>query len=361
MTTLRHLAVALALAGATAAAGQPFERRSLGGHPVCEASAAVVVPCPHVGGRCLLVADNEERTRLFVYLLGPSGPDVDTRRMLSLEPLLHDLAPDEREISDIEALARIDDAGVLVVASHSRNKRCNARKKRRRLLGVELASGGLVASRAWGYQSARRPTCKRLFGRRRGELAGQRREICAAIETAEVAADRAQDAGSVADCQAARPFNVEGAVTVDVAGAGQRVWLGLRAPLVGGEAVLLRLSDAGDEPRFDGTARVRLGGFGIRDLTVHWGWIWLVAGPPEDDTSVPFELWRFPVEALEDEAVIAPEPVSPLPNGAEGVAIDGTTAIVVMDGDEANDGAVACRADATYTTLPVSLRRSRPQ
>jgi hypothetical protein len=352
------LVTSLALVGPSSGArAEAFERHDLGGHPVCEASAAVIIPCPHVGERCLLVGDNEEREHLFMYRLGDSGPDVASRQALSFAHLLGELDENEREISDIEALTRLAASEVLVVGSHSRNKSCKARKKRRRMVAVTLRGDGLSMHPQWGFEQAKSPTCKRLFGRKRDDLSGQRREVCAAIEAAEDAADQAQRDDSAAACEDAGPLNVEGAVAVPSGTRQHRVWLGLRTPLVNGKAVLLRHAGPGAVPAFDGTALVELDGWGIRDLTLHWGWVWLIAGPTEDDANALFKLSRFPLEALASNRLIAPEFVSPLPNGAEGLVVDGSSAIVLMDGDEAPAGGTSCRADATYTIVSVPLSR----
>jgi len=124
-----------------------------------------------------------------------------------------------------------------------------------------------------------------------------------------------------------------------------------------GKAVLLRHAGPGVAPTFDSTALVNLDGWGIRDVTVHWGWVWLIAGPVEDNATVAFKLWRLPLDALVPDRVIEPEFMAPLRNGAEGLAIDGSSAIVLMDGDEAGNGAASCRKNATYTVLRVPLPR----
>jgi len=103
----------------------------------------------------------------------------------------------------------------------------------------------------------------------------------------------------------------------------------------------------------DATALIDLDGRGVRELTRHDGSIWVIAGPPQDDTHAAFALWRFPVGELAAGATIEPVHVAPLPNGAEGLAIHGTSAIVLMDGDEAGEGSRRCRVDATYVVVPL--------
>ena len=76
-------------------------------------------------------------------------------------------------------------------------------------------------------------------------------------------------------------MNVEGAVAVPDASGKPRIWLGLRAPLVGKRAVLLRVAPLGATKQrltFDDIATIDLGGQGIRELTSSEGWIWGIAG-----------------------------------------------------------------------------------
>ena len=233
-------ALGLALGVSAPAHGEAFERHSLGGHPVCEASAAVLAACPGATTRCLFVGDNEERGHLFVYPLTAQGLDVKARRALPFTALLSDLDAGDRELSDIEALVALPDNGLLIVGSHSRNKRCKPRKSRRRLLGIQVADAGLQAHTDWSFEQAKKMTCKRLFGARRGKLAGQRGRVCDAIQTAETEATRAKKEGSKAACELAGALNVEGAVAVPTATGTPRVWLGLRTPLMGARAILLR-------------------------------------------------------------------------------------------------------------------------
>jgi len=53
------------------------------------------------------------------------------------------------------------------------------------MVGVSLRSDGLHTQPQWKFEQAKNPTCKRLFGRKRDGLPGQRREICTTIEAAE--------------------------------------------------------------------------------------------------------------------------------------------------------------------------------
>jgi hypothetical protein len=303
------------------------------------------------------VGDNEERQTLFRYRLTASGPAIASREPLSFTHLLVGLAEEDREISDIEALAALPGSRVVAVGSHSRNKSCKPRKKRRRMLGMILEGDRVSHDPVWGLRKAKRHTCKRLFGDGFEALGGVRRKACAAIEAAETAADDAQERESERACQDARSFNVEGAVAVPATGAEARIWLGLRTPLVGPHAVLLRRADPASEPAFDAGALLDLEGWGVRELSAARDWIWVIAGPPGDDGHAVFELWRFPQAALGAGELIEPEFVAPLPNGSEGLAIVGPSAVVLVDGDEARKGEATCRVDSSYSIVPVSTSR----
>jgi hypothetical protein len=73
---------------------------------------------------------------------------------------------------------------------------------------------------------------------------------------------------------------------------------------------LLQLRDL-DAYKFDGAAVLDLDGCGVRDLAMAGdGWVWLIAGPPQDlraDDAEPFQLRRFPATDLRRDAIIRPE------------------------------------------------------
>ena len=184
-----------------------------------------------------------------------------------------------------------------------------------------------------------------------------RGDFCAAIAAAEKAADAV--AGDKSQC-AGDVMNVEGAVAVPDASGKPRIWLGLRAPLVGKRAVLLRVAPLGTTTQrltFDDIATIDLGGKGIRELTISEGWIWGIAGCVPD-CSEPSHLWRVKADALRSGAAIASVEFvkgGELPPGAEGLVIQSAAkrAIVLVDGDKGDvKGHCATAAQQLTVTLP---------
>jgi hypothetical protein len=314
-------------AGKVTTGGEP----TLGQFPLCEASAALIIACPNGKGDCLLVGDNEQRNDLFVFNIQDGVIDPRSQKMLSMA-----LSKDN-ELSDIEALAALSSDTVLVVGSHSRNTKCEANKKRRRFMEVKLSG-----NRAEVLQSVqtRKIQCDRIFGKIPPGDALMR-AACETIDQAERMAEKVEEAlarhqiseeQAKDQCNEITPFSAEGVVSVP-AEDGVKIWIGLRAPLVSVHprhpelknlALLLRLKDPTDYA-FDRVALLDLGGRGIRDLATTKGMVLLIAGPP-GDRDEPFDLRRFPIEALQGTDVIKPEFVQALPASSEGLAIKGDRA-----------------------------------
>ena len=333
------------------------EESTLGHFPLCEASAALIIDCPDRSGSCLLVGDNEQRSDLFLFDLSNGTPDPGSQRRLHLS-----LDKGEK-LSDIEALAPLADGSVLVMASQSRNTKCEAKKNRRRWIEVRLSVTGATVRRQGQSGKIR---CDRLFSDiKPGD--GRVQAACAAIDQSEQRAILVEDAlkqGQLTEeqskhrCNAITPFNIEGALTIP-GHNGTQTWVGLRAPLVlehPGQpehqqlAMLLRMKDL-LAFTFDQVALLDLGGRGIRDLTFARGQVWLIAGPAGDEEA-SFELRRFPVDALQKNDIIVPERVQALPAFAEGLAIQDNLAYVVMDGDMGdNSSAKACKRPSRYLRL----------
>ena len=318
----------------------------LGEFPLCEGSAAV-----WPGGDHLLVGDNEVRETLFAFSL--SNGRLDPRQSIE-----HSLG-DDVEISDIEALAGLQSGEVVVFGSHSRNTRCRARGNRRRFLRGRLTADGFVASSDGVVRMNKKISCDALFGHisdNKPLLAS----VCERVDAVEQTADKIWDSedsdeDKVEACNEAQPFNAEGAVAISDA-AGEAVWVGLRSPLlppasVGGGndmAILLRMKDL-DDYTFDAAALVDLGGTGIRELAVHNGWVFGIAGPAED-SRVDFRLWKVPVGELLPAATLTPTFIESLPTSAEGLAIVDSTAHVIIDGDRDDD---RCVEPARHLELPL--------
>ena len=314
----------LALAGPAPETGQT----PLGHDPLCEASAAVVAPwAPGL----VVVADNEYAAKLFVF-------KVEGGTLVGQTPMK---VPGKQRPKDVESLVVAGEQLVLV-GSQSRSATCAAKPERQRIafyrwnepearLRLDRAIDGSPAIAAAG----RNPEgCLRaLFTSPPPPLA---REFCEAFAAAEAAAGKPN-----VPCAT---LNVEGAVAIPSGqGGAPRIWLGLRSPLTEGNAVLLRLVPSLGEFRFDGVAMLDLGGRGVRELALHDGALWGIAGPLEDAAD-GFALWRVPMTdvqpGLKGAAVSF---VRDLPASAEGLVFAGGQWIVVFDVDRQGIGG-ACQA-----------------
>lgn len=361
--TFRSLSMPL-LALPLVAAAEPVP---LGEHPLCEASAAVLVPCPDAPKqRCLLVGDNEERTSLFLFRIEGGKVQREQQQVVTLD------LDSSTELSDIEALTRLPGDQIGVFASHSRNTKCKARKKRRRFGRIsELGP----ASTAVALVETKRLGCDRVIDACSGGdplLAA----VCVTIESTESRADAVEEGfeGGTLDeatakkqCNEVLPYNAEGAVNL-IADGQPDLWIGLRAPLLSRHpshpeetdlAILLHMKDL-DAYVFDRVALLDMDGRGVRDLTVSEDSVWLIAGPPEDlpeGAEIPFQLRRFDVSALSRKEIIEPELIDPdLPTSSEGLVILDGQAIVVMDGDAGED-AEKCAKPSRIDTRPLSASR----
>lgn len=235
-----------------------------------------------------LVADNETADRLFRFDAGMRpGGDVALNAV----------------VDDAEALA-LDAGRLWIVGSQSANKEGKARPARERL---GLLHGPAVAPDLSGC-----PACVAARG-------------------------RAPNAGGL---------NVEGA-----ASWGGKLWLGLRAPLEGGRALLLETGADAAHPDVVGVARVvpvALDGMGVREM-VPWKEGLLVVAGPVDDAATPHALWWLstpeatPVRLRVD-----------LPPSTEGFAplADGT-ALIVTDGS--GKAGRPCEQPATWRKIEVAL------
>ena len=319
-----------------AAVGAHAQTKELGKFPMCEASAVLRLPCGE--GDCLFVGDNEIRDRLYRFRVATDDLEAQGFKELPLG---------DAKISDIESLVHLGSNRILVLGSHSRNKRCESKKNRRRFLVATLSNADIesVGKTITGDKI----TCKGLLGDV-SDGSTILKAVCKSIDGTEEKANSISDASEEEDatedaCDEAAPFNIEGAVAIPVAD-GREVWVGLRGPMVevkkDGQtirvAVMLRMKNL-EELSFDAAALVKLDGFSIRDLTVAGDWVWGIGGPPYD-SKVAYKLWRFPIRTLGPDTTIQPELIGELPNSAEGLAVSGSTAFVVVDGDQGSDSCV---------------------
>lgn len=302
--------------------------RILGEKPLCEASGAAFVPCEDGGGRCLLVADNENESALFLFDI--AGDTLANQRAVPLRAPRGSAA-----IADAEGLATVG-GRIFVVGSHSRrswNKRPPActLDERRLAFGLFDWSGGALTgtpvrtSPSEWRRLLQTDGCRHeLIASRDADLVGR---LCATIAAGQADAEHSREG-------CAQGINVEG-VAVLPGGGDPRVWLGLRGPLLDGRAVLLRLATL-EALRFDAAVTLELHGDGVRDLTVAGDRLWILAGPPADDLRAG-TLWHLPLDRLADGAVLSPAlAVAGLPPFAEAIAIDPATGsgFALIDGDE---------------------------
>lgn len=313
----------------------------LGGGPLCEASAAVRAPWdPQI----LLVGDDDAGDRLFAFRLGPDGLPAGQTAL----PLPGDVHP-----ADVEALAAAGDE-LWVVGSHGRGGglACLPAPERQRFQVVawDPAGGRLRGVRvvetgpAWVSAVSDVGSClDRLFTSPPPPLG---REACEAIVRAEPRGERGR-------CV---PFDVEGAAAL-APGPGKgpaRVWLGTRQPRVQGRSLLLRLVPQARELRFDAVVLVDAGDRGIRALAASAEHLWAVLGPPAGGGrgEASSRLWRARREAIVPGSVVAGEVVAEtLPPEAEGLALDGRHALVVVDGDLGRDESGRCRRPSRVIRL----------
>lgn len=330
--------------------------RSLGGAPVCEASAIVRVECPGRGGSCWLVGDDEVRSRLFLYQMEPDGsPRVASRLAVDLAEVLEP----KKRLSDVEALARLRDGEVLVYGSHSPDKDCKAKAARRRYVGLRLGGSAgepqALPGRVALVRSAKELRWSDVLGVAPDGVLGRLDAVARATELA-------ADSGDCADA-----WDVEGATAIPHA-SGDDVWLGLRRPLLGEDGVLVRHDVAAGALRAVEARTVATGGAGIRALGYDrdaraegGGWVYGLSPPPRGSTDEAFRLWRFPAAALAQPAAthaVAIETVASVAPRSEGVALaigsGGRVAVIVQDGKRGPSDTSPCEVDSTFELIPLA-------
>ena len=357
------LRAALSLAGAvlvvgaaSPVAGAPAavvsSRVDLPQYPVCEASAAIEMPCLGDAAKtCVWVGDNEQTDALFEY-------DIDATGRLT--PSAHwKIALGGAEVGDIEALAR-DGDGVLAIGSHGRSNGGEAKEKRARIAHIagNPPSATLVAGAEEWVKNLE--DCDKWIAIAVGDYDEPARVLrdaaCQTIVAAEHEAEKFAKKNHGKKGCPATPLNVEGAVSVPASYGPPRIWLGLRAPTVAGKALLLRMAPlAGGKKRisFDGIAAIDLGGKAIRELTTSDGSLWGIAGAVLDSDTEPSRLWKIDQSLLHNGATItAVEFVSDaLPPTSEGLVIQtgAKRAIVLADGDLGKDGGTCATAAGQLT------------
>src|SRR5262245_18098198 len=209
----------------------------------CETSAAIEMQ----DGR-ILVADNETKDRLFAYTWDGHGAHPAESFEITWD------ATAGRKVEDIEALAR-DGSRLWVIGSHSRRKNCERDDGRCRILRarvdvdevedtVLLTLASADQDAAWRAATRDATTCRPRLLPPDAQRSPAARRFCEALVEAERRANGGGTPGAglgtgvAAPCQ--QTLNIEGAVVID-----GRLWVGLRAPVVGkdGDAALLRVHE----------------------------------------------------------------------------------------------------------------------
>ena len=161
------------------------------------------------------------------------------------------------EIDDIEAIAKLDQDRVLIMGSHSRNKECETKRRRRRFIQAKVLGDRLEPiGQVIGNPEIK---AKDLSG----EVDFTRNDrlviLSRAIDDAEARGNQAE--GDATACKKVNAFNAEGAVAISESGSSPAIGIGLRSPFVRTDsenyAVLLRLASL-DKYRFDGAAFPRI-------------------------------------------------------------------------------------------------------
>lgn len=289
-------------------AGHPV----LGAPPLCEPSA--LLPAPW-NPNLLLVADNEDHRGVFGFTRGDDG-------LLTGQVILP--IPKAGRPRDAEAMTVFDNA-LMVVSSHSRNKRCEVKKKRRTLSqfrwdedqkALQMDRTVRTHHQIEGALASEDACTKGLFVAPAPRFAPA---LCRALVSArhEASAERCDT------------LNIEGAVNLE-----GRIWLGLRSPLVDGKAVVVRIAWPHNALEIDAVNLLDLGGRGVRELALAQGRLWVIAGPARD-AKAPFEVWEVDPESLAGDP--SPRRVASVPTSSEGLLVDDKGFLTVIDGAEGDD------------------------
>ena len=222
-------------------ASPPAATRLLGEYPLCEASGAAWVACESGRGRCLLVADNENKSQLFLF-------DVAGDALVGQRPVPLHSPSGSAAIKDAEGLARVGER-IFVVGSHSRRSwdktppACTLDEQRLAFGLFDWQSGALTGTPVrtaladW-QRLLRADECRRGLIVPSPPAVGLAARLCDAIAAGQAVAEQTR-----AGC--AQGVNVEGVAAVADEGSGApRIWFGLRGPLLDDRAVLLRLAAA---------------------------------------------------------------------------------------------------------------------
>ncbi|MFC4907556.1 DUF3616 domain-containing protein [Actinomadura gamaensis] len=308
-------------------------------------------------GPCLWVAGDETAT--IERLTAVAGDDgrvtaYGAERSVRLADLV-DLPAGPDDEADIEGLSRAD-GWLWAIGSHSLKRKKpkpgqSPAKARKRLASVVREENRYILARlplVTGDDGL--PEVVRTDGDRTAAVLGGRE-----ASLADLLADDPHLAPFLSIPSKDNGLDVEGVAVVD-----DRVFVGLRGPVLRGWAVLVEISpephprdparlrarplDGGDGPRHR-THFLDLGGLGVRDLCPHGDDLLILTGPSMDlDGPVRLVRWPGARRAAPSGLVTADElrPVGDLPYGdgdnhAEGVAVLSDTELLVVYDSPAPD------------------------
>lgn len=258
-------------------------------------------------------------------------------------------AGDPDLITDLEDIARAPDGTFYLISSHSLNKKNKSKPERERLIRLKISPSGEIESAA--------SSPLQLTGLLPDELKG-----ALSRRPGEKKPDGSYDPG----------FNIEGMAWAP----GNDLLIGLRSPLKGDKAVVLRLKDA--DAAITGTAtslvvekELDLVGMGIRGMCYdeETKGYWLIAGispdPDEPDPKHPndWSIWQWdgtnaPVRKFKREA----NPASQALGGPEAICVIGapgaTRSLLLIsdDGAPAEDETDPAKKQprSSYVIIPLS-------
>jgi hypothetical protein len=317
--------------------GSNEQPRAFGSYPLCEPSAAL----PLDDG-AFLVVDNEGRPA--------DKKDGDDARPTLWVAAKADGSPvpvaRDEVGQDAESVVRVGDE-LWVLGSLSRNKDCEVKGRRWEIhLGkpASFTAAGLARLETTRILERKKPEIAEI----EGSVEGCQRILFGGIPEAGPVCAAIVEGAKGPEGRPCAALNVEGAAVVD-----GRVWVGLRAPVVAGKAVLARLGAAHDAIVFDAVREVDLGGLGVRELVVDGDRLYGIAGTELDATAgAKSKLFSVPVAGLASGTLPVEIHDPDLPASAESFLLHPDKVIYLLDGQSSSDAGDRCTEPARIVEHP---------